>query len=94
MKAERASNPKHSVSVDGPQTEIAREYSGSATEPCKRVSYAANKGTVGKNACTIRPGIVLAIPELPPSLRKRGPTYAANRHPDLMALKVHDLGMM
>jgi hypothetical protein len=94
MKAERASNPKHSVRVDGPLAEIAREYSGSASGPCKRVSYAANKGTVGKNPCTIRPGIVLSIPELPPSLKKRSPTYAANRHPDLTALRVHGRGMV
>lgn len=72
--------------VDSPLTEIARKYYGSATEPYGRVSYEANKGTVGRNPCNIRPGIVLSIPE--------HPTYAANRHPDPTALKVHGLGMV
>jgi len=81
------------VKVDSPLTGIARKDYGSATEPYGKVGYEANQGTVGRNPCKIRPGIVLSISELPPSL-VRNPRYAANRHPDLMALKVHDLGMM
>jgi nucleoid-associated protein YgaU len=62
---------EHTLKADETLSHVSLKYYGSATEPYWRLIYDANKGVIGDNPSRVRPGMVLQIPVLPDSMKKK-----------------------
>ena len=62
---------EHTLKPDETLSHVALKYYGSATDPYWRLIYEANKVVIGDNPSRVRPGMVLKIPVLPDSMKKK-----------------------
>jgi len=73
--AAEAAKPKiikeHTMTADETLSHLSLKYYGSAVRDYWMVIYEANKDVIGDNPAHVRPGLVVRIPELPESLKKK-----------------------
>ena len=62
---------EHTLTAEETLSHLSLKYYGHATRPYWMVIYEANKEVIGDNPALVRPGLVLNIPELPPSLKDK-----------------------
>jgi nucleoid-associated protein YgaU len=60
---------QHTVASEETLSHIALKYYGHATKPYYMLVYDANKRVIGDDPNSVKPGLVLQIPELPDKLK-------------------------